>query len=86
MDAVLKAHHVNALLRLSRVSGLYPECLALKGIEMEVAPVDRGAFGDVYKGVLYGQVIAVKALRVYQTSNIVQLLKVVFRAWNGCPS
>jgi hypothetical protein len=86
MDAVLKAHYVNALLRLSRATGLYPEWLALKGIQMEAAPVDRGGFGDVYKGVLHGKVIAVKALRVYQTSNIVQLLKVVVRAWNGCLS
>jgi hypothetical protein len=40
-------------------------------------PVDRGGFGDVYRGLLHGQDIAVKALRVYQTSDLVKLLKVV---------
>jgi len=78
MDPRHKARHVKTLLRLSRSSGLYPECLALKGIEMEAHPVDRGGYGDVYKGVLHGQVIAVKALRIYQTSDIFRLLKVVF--------
>jgi hypothetical protein len=46
MDPGLKARYVKALLRLSRASGLYPECLALKGIEMEAEPVDRGGYGE----------------------------------------
>jgi len=78
MDPGNKACHIKALLRLSRASCLYPECLALKGIEMEATPVDRDGYGDVYKGVLHGQEIAVKALRIYQTSDLVRVLKVVF--------
>ena len=76
MDLRYKPRLVKALLRLSRASGLYPECLALKSIEMEAHPVDRGSYGDVYKGVLHGQKIAVKVLRVYKTSDLVKLLKV----------
>jgi hypothetical protein len=64
------------LLKLSRASGLYPECLDLNGIEIEGHPVDRGSYGDVYKGRLLGQVIAVKALRIYQTSDLAKLHKV----------
>ena len=78
MDLRYKPRLVKALLRLSRASGLYPKCLALKSIEIEENPVDRGSYGDVYKGVLHGQKIAVKALRVYQTSDLVKLLKVGF--------
>jgi hypothetical protein len=71
-----KARHVKALLRLSRASGLYPESLALRGIEIEAQPIDRGGYGDVFKGVYHGQQVAVKALRIYQTSDLVKLLKV----------
>jgi hypothetical protein len=43
---------------------------------MEAHPVARGGFGDVYKGLLHGEDIAVKALRIYQDSDMIQLLKV----------
>lgn len=76
MESRYKPRHVKALLKLSRASGLYPECLALKGIEMERHPVDSGGYGDVYKGMLRGRAIAVKALKIYQTSDLTALLKV----------
>jgi hypothetical protein len=44
---------------------------------MEPHPIARGGYGDVYKGLLQGQAIAVKALRIYKTSDLVKLLKVV---------
>jgi hypothetical protein len=71
MEPQYKPRHVKALLKLSRASGLYPESLALKGIEMEMHPVDNGGYGDVYQGIL-------KVLKVYQSSDLVKLLKVVF--------
>ena len=76
MDPLHKPRHIKALLRLSRASGLYPECLALKGVKIEAHPVARGSYGDVFKGHLHGRVIAVKALRIYQTSYLAKLLKV----------
>jgi hypothetical protein len=79
IDPRHKTRHVKALLQLSRASGLCPECLVLKGIKMEAHPVDRGGYGDVYKGVLHDQEIAVKALRIYQTSDLFRLLKVALR-------
>ena len=69
---------MKALLKLSRASGLYPECLVLKDIAIEAHPVARGGYGDVYKGLLHGQEIAVKALRIYQDSDLAKLLKVSF--------
>jgi len=68
---------VKALIKLSRASGLYPECLLLKGIEITGDPVAEGGFGDVYKGQLGDQEIAIKVLKVYQKSDMQQLLKVM---------
>ena len=79
LDPQYKPLHVKLLLKLSKVSGLHPECLDLNGVEVEGHPVDRGSYGDVYKGRLHGQVIAVKALRIYQTSNLTKLRKVPFK-------
>jgi len=78
MEPQYRSRHVKALLKLSRASGLHPESLALKGIEMEMHPVDNGGYGDVYQGMLHGRKIAVKVLKVYQSSDLVKLLKVVF--------
>jgi hypothetical protein len=51
--------------------------MILKGIELVgKAAIDGGGFGDICKGVLGGQDIAVKVLRVYQKSDKEKLLKV----------
>lgn len=71
-----RLHRVKVLMQLSRASGLYLKCLPLKGIKIEEIPVAHGGYGDVYKGLLHGKEITVKALRVYWTSDIVKLLKV----------
>jgi hypothetical protein len=76
LDPLHKRRHVKALLELSRASGLYPDCLALRGVEMEEFPVVHGGYGDVYKGNWQGKLIAVKVMKMYQTSDIVKLLKV----------
>ena len=68
--------HMAALIKLSKASGLVPECLILKGIELDSKPIAGGGYGDVYKGRSRGQEMALKALRVYQKSDIQKLLKV----------
>lgn len=87
LDPKLKHRHVQALIKLSSASGLYPDCMALKGIELEEDPVAGGGFGEVHKGRLEGRHIAVKVLRVYQRSDIAKLLKVIYIAslhWASC--
>jgi hypothetical protein len=79
MEPQYKSRHVKALLKLSRASGLYPECFTLKNIEMENHPVDNGGYGDVYRGRLHGRKIAVKVLKVYQTSDLTRLVKVCLK-------
>lgn len=78
LDASLKRLHTGALIKLSRYSVLYPECLTLTGIQLVGdAPIDVGNYGDIWKGLLSGQVIAVKMLRIYRTVDQDKLLKVV---------
>jgi hypothetical protein len=77
IDAAYKLRHIETLIRLSRASGLYPECLVLKGINIEGNAVAGGTFGDIYKGHLGGQTIAVKVLRAFTASDRDHLLKVV---------
>ena len=71
-----KHRHMTALIKLSKASGLVPECLVLNGFEVDGDPIARGGFGDVYKGRSRGQEMALKVLRVYQKSDIQKLLKV----------
>lgn len=84
IDPAYKRRHVKALIRLSRASGQYPECLALDDVAMEAYPVAGGSYGDVYKGHLNGQQIALKVLKVYVDQDIVKLLKVMLYPF--CPA
>ncbi|KAJ7698232.1 hypothetical protein B0H16DRAFT_1484510 [Mycena metata] len=64
-----------ALIRLSGDSKLYPRCLTLTGLQQERL-VAGGSFGDVYKGLLGDQIVAIKMMRVFKESDIDALLKV----------
>ncbi|KAJ7715427.1 hypothetical protein B0H14DRAFT_2413158, partial [Mycena olivaceomarginata] len=63
-----------ALIRLSGDSKLHPRCFDLTGLQQERL-VARGAFGDVYTGLLRGQPVAIKVMRVFEESDIDALLK-----------
>ncbi|KAJ7586517.1 kinase-like protein [Mycena floridula] len=52
--------------RLCRKTGLYPECLTLKGLQQIGRPVDGGGFGDVSIGLLRGAKVSIKTPRVPQ--------------------
>ena len=77
MDSAYKHGHLNALIKLSRVSRLYPECIVLKTIKIDPNPVTHGGFADIYKGDLLGQKIGIKQLRVYERSDIDKLFTVM---------
>jgi hypothetical protein len=64
---------------LSEATGLYPDCLVLKGINIIGDAVGGGGFADIFKGRLRDQDIAVKMLKVYQKSDIEKLLKVTLK-------
>ncbi|EDR06697.1 uncharacterized protein LACBIDRAFT_299795 [Laccaria bicolor S238N-H82] len=68
---------LSVLLRLSRKSGLYPECIILKDVVHEdncaVAP---GHFGEVWKGKFRNQQVCLKVVKIYKQSDVHRLLKV----------
>ena len=78
-DPEYKPRHVKTLVKLSKNSALFPDCLVLKDIEYDGFPVEGGGFGDVYKGRLGGLKIAIKVLKVYKKTDLDKLRKVWLR-------
>jgi predicted unusual protein kinase regulating ubiquinone biosynthesis (AarF/ABC1/UbiB family) len=72
----LRGPFTNALLKLSEKSHLYPECLTLRGVQRLGKPVAAGSFGDVWKGIIRGERVAIKVLRIYQATDTDKYLKV----------
>ena len=63
--------------RLSQKTGLYPECFSLEDMTLVLnEPVTAGGFADIYKGYYKGQMVCLKAIRVYQSSRVQSVLKV----------
>jgi hypothetical protein len=66
-----------ALIRLSKQSELHPDCMVLGDIENRSDhAIAGGTFGDVWKGKMHGQEVAIKVLRVYESVDARKLLKV----------
>ncbi len=63
-------------MRLSTASGVYPRCLALQDIHYEAKPIASGAFGEIWKGYHGDYPVCLKVARVYQGSDVGQLIKV----------
>lgn len=81
LDPNLKRQFVGALVRLSRKSGEYPECLVLREENVRklgTEAVTAGQFGDVWKGQSQSETVSIKVLKVFQSSNVEQLLKVLY--------
>ncbi|KIM71892.1 hypothetical protein PILCRDRAFT_82369 [Piloderma croceum F 1598] len=71
-----KRFSVVLLIELAHRSGLYPECLVQKDIQIiGNHPMAGGSFGDVWKGLMKGQLVAVKVVRIFEASDRAQLLK-----------
>jgi hypothetical protein len=70
---MFRSTFLNILLRLSRNSGLYPVSLVQQGVALHGEDAQAaGQFGDVWKGSFWGQVVAVKVLKLYLTSDATQ--------------
>ncbi|KAJ7029222.1 hypothetical protein C8F04DRAFT_963156 [Mycena alexandri] len=65
-----------ALLRLSRSSGLHPTCFTLKGMEKVGEQVAGGAFGDIWKGLVSGQNVSVKMMRLFKSEEVQAALQI----------
>jgi serine/threonine protein kinase len=75
---------LGALLRLSKSSKLYPECLTITDLERDDDVLDSGRFGEIYKGRSRNQAICLKIIKVNRKTQIKHLLKVrQFGAFNN---
>ncbi|KAL0569149.1 Rho guanine nucleotide exchange factor [Marasmius crinis-equi] len=71
-----------AMLRLSKNSGLHPQCLEIQNVKrFGKYPINSGGFGEVWKGVIgdSSQHVCLKIVKIYYDSNIEQLAKQCLR-------
>ncbi|KAJ7041077.1 hypothetical protein C8F04DRAFT_947734, partial [Mycena alexandri] len=73
--SVIRPLICNRLLDLSQASGLHPHCFALTGLQKVGHQVAGGGFGDIWKGLVRGQSVSVKIVRLFQNSDIKAALK-----------
>ncbi|KAF7345070.1 Protein kinase domain-containing protein [Mycena venus] len=64
-----------ALLRLSRKSGLHPTCFTLSRVEKVGQQMAGGGFGDIWRGLVDGQTVAVKSIRIFLEEDVQTALK-----------
>ncbi|KAL0057828.1 hypothetical protein AAF712_015519, partial [Marasmius tenuissimus] len=59
--------------RLSKKSRMYPKCLKINNVKkLDEYPVAAGGMGDVYKGEIAAEIVCLKVVKVYQTSDVQQ--------------
>ncbi|KAJ6516350.1 kinase-like domain-containing protein, partial [Mycena sanguinolenta] len=68
-----------ALLRLSGECGLHPTCFTLIGVEKMGQQVAGGGFGDIWKGSIGGQTVAVKSMRQFKDDEVNVSIKTLGR-------
>ncbi|KAJ7741665.1 hypothetical protein B0H16DRAFT_1564820 [Mycena metata] len=68
-----------ALLRLSGECGLHPTCFALSGLTKVGPQVGGGGFGDIWKGLVGGQTVAVKSMRQFLDDDVKASMKMFAR-------
>jgi len=79
LDSIYKSPFLNAMLRLSSKSGIYPKILVQDSVSIEGSdPLTAGQFGDVWQGTFQDQQVAIKILKLYVTSDVSQHIKVGF--------
>ncbi|KAJ7202185.1 kinase-like domain-containing protein [Mycena rebaudengoi] len=64
-----------ALFRISDACGLHPTCFPLSRLQTIGNPIAAGGFGDIWKGLVRGQTVAVKIMRVFWDQDIPISLK-----------
>ncbi|KAF8186924.1 hypothetical protein K438DRAFT_1021080 [Mycena galopus ATCC 62051] len=69
-----------ALERLSRVSGLHPRCFPLTGLEKVDQQIAAGAFGDIWQGLVRGQSVSVKIMRLFRDADMKYALQVTLHS------
>ncbi|KAK7026369.1 kinase domain-containing protein [Favolaschia claudopus] len=73
--SIIRPMLFKAMWRLSRASNLYPRCFTLTGLHKVGTQMAGGGYGDIWKGLVRGQSVCVKMLRIFQESDIAMALK-----------
>ncbi|KAG9316818.1 kinase-like domain-containing protein [Chiua virens] len=63
IDSWYKRRFLDAVVRLSRKSRLYPRLLNISGVDQVASTGDRGGFGAIFRGELSGRLVALKELQ-----------------------
>ncbi|KAF9255509.1 kinase-like protein [Marasmius fiardii PR-910] len=72
----LRSSILKTMLRLSKQSGLFPQCLIIQNVEkLGDYAVGGGGFGDVWRGKIGEQIVGLKIVKAYLTSDVQKLLK-----------
>ncbi|KAF7339002.1 hypothetical protein MVEN_01976400 [Mycena venus] len=61
--------------KLSKRSGRHPRCFAIPDFQLNGSPVTGGAFADIWKCHFQNETVCVKAIRVFEKSDMEALLK-----------
>jgi len=79
-DTNLRTKIVEAMIKLSKNSGKYPDCLRIGPVEtLSETPIEYGGFADIYTGTIDGTKVAVKVVRhKFQSQKHDQTIKVRF--------
>ncbi|KAJ8083210.1 hypothetical protein PM082_009082 [Marasmius tenuissimus] len=79
----LRSSMCKAMIRLSKMSGLHPKCLSIQNVrKLGQYPIAAGGFGDVWKGIVGEsdeQVVCLKVVKVYLTSDVQALFREYLR-------
>ncbi|KAK6966795.1 kinase domain-containing protein [Favolaschia claudopus] len=73
--SIIRPMLFKAMWRLSRESNLYPRCFTLTGLHKVGKQLAGGGYGDIWKGLVRGQSVCVKILRIFQHSDITMAVK-----------
>ncbi|KAJ7279584.1 kinase-like domain-containing protein [Mycena rebaudengoi] len=74
-DFTSKALLSKALLKLSRKCGLHPTCFSLSELKKMGHQIAGGGFGDVWRGLVGDQTVAVKSVRIFLEEDVQAALK-----------
>jgi len=78
LDPIYRTPFLNAILRLSSQSGIYPKILVQDSTIESPNPSTAGQFGDMRKGMFQGQQVAIKTPRLCGKSDVSRHVKVGF--------
>ncbi|KAL0566847.1 hypothetical protein V5O48_015152 [Marasmius crinis-equi] len=73
----LRSSIFKTMIRLSRNSRLHPNCLTIQAVErLGDYPEAGGAYGDVWKGRVGGNLVCLKMIRAFSSHEVEQVLRV----------